>query len=169
MGSKMSRSVEQPDIGGGGHWPLLLFWLAVVAAVAFVGSSVTLPKISTWYASLSKPWFTPPNAVFGPAWTILYVMMAVAAWRIGAASAARQRAIALFVVQLALNAIWSPVFFGLEAPKLGLAVIVALLIALAATLVAFWRIDRLAGLLLAPYLAWICYATALNAAVVALN
>ena len=76
---------------------------------------------------------------------------------------------ALFVVQLALNAIWSPVFFGLEAPKLGLAVIVALLVSLAATLVAFWRIDRLAGLLLAPYLAWVCYATALNAAIVVLN
>jgi benzodiazapine receptor len=111
----------------------------------------------------------PLNAVFGPAWTILNEMMAEAAWRIGAESALRQRAIALFVVQLALNAIWSPVFFGLEAPKLGLAVIAALLIALTATLVAFWRIDRLAGLLLAPYLVWICFATALNAAVVALN
>ena len=72
-------------------------------------------------------------------------------------------------MQLAFNAIWSPVFFGLEAPKLGLAVIAALLVSLAATLIAFWRIDRLAGLLLAPYLVWVCYATALNAAIVALN
>ena len=77
-------------------------------------------------------------------------------------------ATALFVVQLVFNAIWSPVFFGLEAPKLGLAVIAALLVALA-TLIAFWRIDRLAGVLLVPYLMWICYATALNAAIVALN
>jgi tryptophan-rich sensory protein len=75
----------------------------------------------------------------------------------------------LFVVQLALNAMWSPVFFGLEAPKPGLVVIVALLVSLAATLAAFWRIDRVAGLLLLPYLAWIGYATALNAAIVALN
>jgi benzodiazapine receptor len=165
----MSQSVERLDKAGGRRWFALAFWLTVVAAVAFVGSFVTLPKIPTWYAGLAKPWFTPPNAVFGPAWTILYVMMAVAAWRIGTGSPTRVRAIALFVVQLAFNAIWSPVFFGLEAPKLGLAVIVALLVSLAATLIAFWRIDRLAGLLLVPYLVWICYATALNTAIVALN
>jgi tryptophan-rich sensory protein len=165
----MSEHVERLDVGGGRRWLVLVFWLAVVAAVAFVGSSVTLPKIPTWYAGLVKPWFTPPNAVFGPAWTILYVMMAVAAWRIGTGSAARTRATALFVVQLAFNAIWSPVFFGFEAPKLGLAVIIALLISLAATLTTFWRIDRLAGLMLVPYLVWVCYATALNAAIVALN
>ena len=142
----------------------------IVAAVALVGSSVTLPKIPTWYASLAKPSFTPPNAVFGPVWTILYVMMAVAVWRVGAtADPTRTRAMAVFVVQLALNAIWSPVFFGLEAPRLGLAVIIMLLVALTATLAMFWRIDRLAALLLAPYLAWVCYATALNAAIVALN
>ncbi len=165
----MSQSIEQLDAGGGRRWLVLAFWLAVVAVVAFVGSAVTLPKIPTWYAGLAKPWFTPPNAVFGPAWTLLYAMMAVAAWRIGTGPSARTRATALFVVQLTFNAIWSPVFFGLEAPKLGLAVIVALLISLAATLIAFWQIDRLAGLLLVPYLAWICYATALNAAIVALN
>ena len=165
----MSQNVEGLDVGGGRRWAMLVLWLAVVAAVAFVGSSVTLPKIPTWYAGLTKPWFTPPNAVFGPAWTILYVTMAVAAWRIGTGSFGRMRATGLFVVQLVLNAIWSPVFFGLEAPKFGLAIIVALLVALAATLIAFWRIDRLAGLLLVPYLAWICYATALNAAIVALN
>jgi tryptophan-rich sensory protein len=165
----MSQSVERLDAGGGRRWFALVIWLAVVAAVAFVGSTVTLPKIPAWYAGLAKPWFTPPNAVFGPAWTFLYVTMAVAAWRIGTGPAERTRATVLFVVQLALNAIWSPVFFGLEAPKLGLVVIVALLIALAATLIAFWRVDRVAGLLLAPYLVWICYATALNAAIVALN
>jgi benzodiazapine receptor len=165
----MSRSVERLDAGGGRRWLVLVFWLAVVAGVAFVGSSVTLPKIQSWYAGLAKPWFTPPNAVFGPAWTILYAMMAVAVWRIGTGPVARTRATALFVVQLAFNAIWSPVFFGLKAPKLGFAVVVALLISLAATLVAFWRIDRLAGLLLAPYLVWVCYATALNAAIAVLN
>jgi len=149
---------------------MLAFWLAVVAAVALVGSSVTLAKIPTWYAGLATPSFTPPNSLFGPVWTVLYVMMALAAWRIGAASdAARTRAVALFAVQLALNAIWSPVFFGLEAPKLALAVITALMFSLAATLATFWRIDRPAALLLAPYLVWVCYASALNAAIVALN
>lgn len=166
----MSQGIERVD-GPGRRWLTLVFWLAVVAAVSLAGSSVTLPKIPTWYASLAKPSFTPPNAVFGPVWTVLYVMMAVAVWRAGghAEPDARRRAVALFALQLALNAIWSPVFFGLEAPRLGLAVIVALLIALAATLVAFWRIDRPAAVLLAPYLSWVCYATALNAAIVAMN
>jgi tryptophan-rich sensory protein len=165
----MSQVIQR--LGGGGRrWLTLALWLAVVAAVALVGSSLTLPKIPTWYAGLAKPSFTPPNAVFGPVWTVLYVMMAVAVWRLGApVDPARKRAVALFAVQLACNAIWSPVFFGLEAPRLGLAVIALLLISLAATLIAFWRIDRLAGLLLAPYLAWVCYAAALNAAIVRLN
>ena len=166
----MSQGVERLNGRGGRQWFTLAFWLVVVAAVALLGSSVTLPKIPTWYAGLAKPSFTPPNALFGPVWTVLYVMMAVAVWRVGATSdPARPRAVALFGVQLAFNAIWSPVFFGLEAPKLALAIIVALLVSLAATLAAFWRIDRLAALLLAPYLVWVCYATALNAAIVALN
>jgi translocator protein len=153
------------------RWWLLAFWLAVVFAVSFVGSAITLPKIPTWYVGLVKPSFTPPNWLFGPVWTLLYVLMAVAAWRIGAVpdAAARQRAIGMFCVQLLLNAIWSPVFFGLEAPRLGLAIIVAMDAAVVATLVAFWRLDRPAGIMLVPYLCWISYATALNAAIVALN
>ena len=152
------------------RWITLAVWFAVVAAVALVGSAVTLPKIPTWYAGLAKPSFTPPNVVFGPVWTTLYVMMAVAVWRIaGDASKEKTRAIVLFAIQLGCNALWSPVFFGLEAPKLGLATICALLVSLAITIAAFWRIDRLAALLLAPYFAWVCYATALNAAIVALN
>jgi translocator protein len=166
----MSQGVERMRTGGGGRWLALAAWLGVVAAVALVGSWATLPNIPTWYAGLAKPSFTPPNAVFGPVWTILYVMMAVAVWRIGGtADPARGRAVALFCVQLALNAIWSPVFFGMQAPKPGLAVILGLLVMLAATFAVFWRIDRLAGLLLAPYLAWVCYASALNAAIVVLN
>ena len=153
------------------RWWLLVFWLAVVFAVSFAGSAVTLPKIPTWYAGLAKPSFTPPNWLFGPVWTSLYVLMAVAAWRIGRVldTASRQRAIGMFCVQLLLNAIWSPVFFGLEAPRLGLAIIIAMVAAVIATLVAFWRLDRIAGIMLVPYLCWISYATALNAAIVVLN
>jgi tryptophan-rich sensory protein len=153
-----------------GHWLTLAIWIAIVGAVAMVGSWVTLPKIPTWYAGLAKPSFSPPNELFGPVWTVLYLMMAVAVWRAGAVdSTSRSQALRLFIGQLALNAIWSPVFFGLEAPKAGLAIIVALLITLVATIVVFLRIDRWAGLLLVPYLVWICYAAALNAAIVALN
>jgi tryptophan-rich sensory protein len=165
----MLHGIGKLKAGGEGRWFTLAFWLAIVAAVALVGSSVTLPKIPTWYAGLAKPSFTPPNAVFGPVWTILYIMMAVAVWRIGSADPRRRRAVALFYVQHVLNAIWSPVFFGLEMPGLGLLVIVMLLVTLAATVVVFWRLDRLAGLLLVPYLGWVCYATALNTAIVALN
>lgn len=148
----------------------LVFWLALVAAVAVAGSAVTAPNIPTWYATLAKPAFTPPNWLFGPAWTALYGLMAVAVWRArAAAGAARARVTALFVTQLALNAVWSPVFFGLHAPAAALAIIIALLVAVAATLVAFCRVERTAGLLLAPYLAWIGFAAALNAAIVALN
>ena len=153
------------------RWLVLAFWIAVVAVVGAVGSWVTLPKIPGWYAGLVKPWFTPPNAVFGPAWTTLYLMMAVAVWLVAKTppTSVRTLAVGLFTAQLAFNAIWSPVFFGLQAPRLGLAVIVALLVSLAATIAIFWRIDRRAAFLLVPYLAWVCYATALNGAIVALN
>lgn len=166
----MSQDVQRSVFYRGRRWLPLLCWLAVVAAVALAGSTATLPNIPPWYAGLAKPSFTPPNAVFGPVWTVLYIMMAVAVWRVGLTSGqSRRRAIGWFVLQLVLNALWSPVFFGLHAPLSGLVIILALLAALAATTVAFWRIDRVAGLLLAPYLAWVCYATALNAAIVTLN
>lgn len=153
------------------RWLLLALWILAVGVVAVAGSWVTLPKIATWYGGLAKPWFTPPNAVFGPAWTILYGIMAVAAWRVSCAPASPQRrwALALFLVQLGLNAAWSPVFFGLEAPRLGLLVVLALWAVLAATIVTFLRLDRLAGGLLVPYLLWVSYATLLNAAIVHLN
>ncbi len=151
-------------------WWLLVFWLVVVFAVSFAGSVVTVPKVATWYATLAKPWFTPPDWIFAPVWTTLYAAMAVAVWRIGSATDnTRMWAICIFVVQLMLNGIWSPLFFGLEAPKLGLAVIVLLVVALVETIVVFWRLDRPGSILLVPYLAWVLYATALNAAIVRLN
>ncbi len=152
-------------------WRVLVLWLALTLAVSLVGSAVTVPKIPVWYDGLAKPSFTPPDWVFGPVWTILYILMAVAVWRIGGRvnSSARHLATLLFCIQLALNAIWSPVFFGLEAPLAGLYVIVALDILVGATLIAFWRLDRLAGIMFVPYLAWVCYATALNAAIVMRN
>lgn len=151
-------------------WWMLVFWLAVVFAVSLAGSAVTLPQIPTWYAGLTKPSFTPPNWLFGPVWTTLYAAMAIAVWRIGTpSSAAQKRAVIFFVVQLVLNGVWSPAFFGLESPLLGMLIIVPLWIAIAVTLAAFWRLDRVAGLLLVPYLVWVTYATMLNIAIYALN
>jgi translocator protein len=152
-------------------WLVLALLLAAVFAVSAIGASFTAPKIPGWYAGLTKPWFNPPSWVFGPAWTILYVLMAVAAWRVWLApeSGARRTALLLFAVQFALNAIWSPAFFGMESPRLGLAVILALLIALAATVWRFFAVDRAAGWMMVPYLAWVAFAALLNGAIVVLN
>lgn len=154
------------------RWVSLAIWLALVFAVAAAGSAVTTPQIPTWYASLAKPPFNPPSWVFGPVWTLLYAMMAVAIWRIARlppVAAGRRTALWLFLAQLALNGLWSPAFFGLQSPLLGLAVIVPLLAVLAWTVAVFFRLDTLAGLLLVPYLLWVAFATVLNAAIVSLN
>jgi tryptophan-rich sensory protein len=129
-----------------------------------------MPKIASWYATLDKPWFTPPNWLFAPVWTVLYAAMALAVWRIGVpATLAQTRAVLLFVVQLVFNGIWSPAFFGLESPLAGLIVIVPLVFLVGKTAIAFWRLDRAAGMLLVPYFLWLIYATLLNTAIYALN
>jgi len=150
----------------------LVLALGLCLAVGAVGSLTTAPKIPTWYAGLAKPGWTPPDWVFPIAWTLLYLLMAVALWRLWdrhRPSAERRAAITLFALQLALNFIWTPVFFGLEAIIWGAAVILALWLAIAATIWASAAVDRIAAWLLAPYLAWVTYAAALNLAIVAMN
>lgn len=141
----------------------------IIAATA--GSLATLPNIPVWYASLAKPWFNPPNWIFGPVWSILYVAMAYAFYRviIVADMPPRRAAIAAFLVQITLNGGWSFAFFGAHNPKLGLVVVIALWCAVLATLLLFWRIDRTAGWLFVPNLAWVSFAALLNAAIVRLN
>jgi tryptophan-rich sensory protein len=140
----------------------------VLAAVA--GSLATAPNINGWYASLNKPSFNPPNWIFGPVWTLLYVMMAYAFYRVLAASG-RQRwpATVAFMTQIVLNGAWSFAFFGAHNPLLGMVVVVALWLALAATALLFWRVDRPAGALMLPCVAWVSYAALLNGAILALN
>lgn len=155
----------------------LSFFRLVVAvglclAVGAIGSMFTTPKIPTWYAGLSKPAWTPPDLAFPFVWTILYVLMAVTLWRLWQLhnpSPERRRAVILFFVQLALNAAWSPVFFGMEAIGLALAIILALWLAILAMIAACLRLDSIAGWLQVPYLIWVSYATALNAAILAMN
>ncbi|MBZ6077698.1 TspO/MBR family protein [Microvirga puerhi] len=154
--------------------PVQRFLIAVlpVAAAGVLGTIATTPNIPTWYAGLAKPGFTPPNWLFGPVWTLLYALMAYALWRILSLPSdrpGRRTAIAAFFVQLVLNALWSWAFFGAHSPLAGLVVIAALLIAIIATIHAFWPLDRTAAGLLVPYLAWVIYATALNAAIWRLN
>jgi translocator protein len=154
--------------------PVRRFLIAVlpVVAVSVAGSLVTAPNIPTWYAGLVKPGFTPPNWLFAPVWTLLYVMMASAIWRILSLpqdAPGRPAAIVSFFVQLALNTLWSWAFFGAKSPMAGLIVILALSVAIVTTIRAFWSLDRTAALLLVPYLGWVAYATALNGAVWRLN
>jgi translocator protein len=138
--------------------------LALCFAVAFTGGLATAEGVREWYPTLDKPPWTPPDAAFGPIWTFLYAAMAVAAWDVARrAPRAGRPALALFLVQLALNALWSPVFFAWQETGLALAVISALWAAILACLVAFWRHSRLAAALMVPYLAWVSAAWTLNA------
>ena len=150
----------------------LVVSLAAVFAAAGVGSHFTARSVAGWYPTLAKPSWTPPGAVFAPVWTALYFLMAVAAWlvwRKAGGLAAARLPLALFAVQLALNAAWSILFFGLRMPGLAFGELVLLWLAIAATLAAFQRVVPAAGFLLAPYLAWVTFAGALNFALWRLN
>jgi len=143
-----------------------------VVAVGVAGSLATYPNIPGWYAGLEKPSFTPPNWAFPAAWTLLYGLMALSLWRILSLPKdrpGRSGAIMAYFVQLALNCLWSFAFFGARSPAVGLVVILALIVAILATMRAFCPLDRAAALLLAPYLAWVVFATVLNGAVWQLN
>jgi len=143
--------------------------LPVVAAV-LLGQVATFPNLAPWYAGLAKPSFNPPNWIFGPVWFALYALMAVAVWRIIGTSAPQKRAaLILFFVQLAFNAAWSWLFFGLHAPLLGLCDIVPQWLLVVATMLVFWRIDRLAGLCLLPLTFWVAFASLLNFEIWRLN
>ena len=145
--------------------PAALFVIAVVGTGLLIG---TLTRPGDWYAGLAKPAFTPPPWVFGPAWTVLYIMIAIAGWRVWRASPGGA-AIRLWVMQMALNWLWSPAFFGLEMPWLGLAIIVALLAAILAFIGKAWGCDRPAAWLFVPYAAWVAFATTLNGSIAVMN
>jgi tryptophan-rich sensory protein len=143
--------------------------MAVCGLVAAVGSGFTKPSIAGWYADLTKPPGNPPDWVFGPVWTLLYLSMAIAAWLVWQQRGIKTPAIAMFAVQWALNLAWSVLFFGMHSPCAALVDIAILWVAIARTLVMFWRIDWRAGALLVPYLAWVSFASYLNAAIWWLN
>lgn len=150
----------------------LMISLAVCQLAGFVGSIFTRPAISNWYAELQKPRFTPPDYVFGPVWISLYVLMGIAAflvWRRGIHHQVVRRALAIFGVQLVLNALWSFLFFGLRSPLAGLIGIFILGIAIILTVRRFLAVSRTAGLLLIPYFLWVSFASGLNLSIWWLN
>lgn len=150
----------------------LIVAVALPLAVGALTGAATSHGVATWYPTLVKPSFTPPSWVFAPVWTALYVLMGVASflvWQRGPAAPAVRGAIAAYLVQLALNGLWSLVFFGWRQPGWALAEIVLLWLALAVTVGLFWRVRAIAGGLLVPYLAWVSFAAVLNGALWWLN
>jgi tryptophan-rich sensory protein len=154
------------------HWTQLVLSIFACELAGIIGSAFTFPEITTWYAGLTKPWFNPPNWVFGPVWTLLYALMGIAlyiVWTKKAEKKGNDMAYTAFGAQLALNTIWSIVFFGMHQLFGALIVIGLMWITILATIVLFRRIDSNAALLLAPYLLWVSFASALNFAVWQLN
>lgn len=153
-------------------WPKLVASVIGCELVGVLGTPFTLSAIPNWYETLQKPFFAPPNWVFGPAWTLLYFLMGVSfylIWRQGWKKKKVSTAGKYFLAQLALNFIWSPIFFGLRSPELGLIVIVALWILIVLTMKKFYALSKPAFYLLIPYLAWVTFATILNGAIMVLN
>jgi translocator protein len=147
-------------------------WLSLSIIVGALGGLATASSVSTWYPTLAKPSFNPPNAVFGPVWTSLYLLMALAAWRVwrkvGFGPQGRT-ALALYLVQMILNLAWSIIFFGLRAPGVALIEVALLFALVAGTAALFWRVDRAAGLMIVPYVAWVGFASLLNFQIWRLN
>jgi len=147
--------------------PSLLFWLAISFAPGLTGIAF---KPDAWYRRLIKPDWNPPAWVFAPTWTFLYILIGVAVYRVARRDSPHTpAALSWFFVQLVLNALWTPLFFGLHRPDLALICVVALWFAIVGTMRAFTRVNAAAGALLAPYLLWVSFATALNAAIWHLN
>jgi benzodiazapine receptor len=150
----------------------LICSVSICLFTGFVGSFSTMDSVSTWYADLAKPSFNPPDWTFGVVWPILYVMMGVAAfliWNKGISSKQTKVALGLFMGQLVLNGLWTPIFFGLHMMGLALAEIILLWVAILVTIVAFWRISKPATYLLIPYILWVSFAIVLNASLWHLN
>lgn len=149
-----------------------VFSIGVCFLAAAIGSAFTTGAIDTWYQTLNKPFFSPPNWVFGPVWSLLYLAMGVSfylVWTTKAENNIKRQGITFFLIQLALNVLWSILFFGLKSPIAAFVGIILLWLAIYFTLKKFLQISKLAGWLLIPYLVWVSFATVLNLSIVLLN
>jgi len=151
---------------------LLILCIAIPLVIGFAGSAATLPEIPGWYAGLDKPAFTPPGWLFGPVWTILYILMGIALFLVvknGVDTASVQTAVCVFAAQLLANLAWSFLFFGMHSIDLGLLDILLLFSLIAATIILFRRISPHAAYLLIPYICWVAFASLLNGMIAILN
>lgn len=150
----------------------LIIALAAPLLVGWIGSLFTTPEINGWYSSLAKPALNPPNWIFGPVWTTLFILMGIAAfliWRRGLNHKNVQAALAIFVFQLFLNVFWSLLFFGIHSPMVAFTEIISLWLAILALILAAYQVSRPAAYLLIPYVFWVSFATYLNYAIWQLN
>jgi tryptophan-rich sensory protein len=154
----------------------LVLCVSICLAVGGLSGYATQSSITTWYLALNKPFFNPPNWIFGPVWTLLYIFMGISLGMIWnsestnqEANKIRSKAIMIFSVQLLLNFLWSILFFGMKSPFFALIDIVLMLVAITLTIIIFRKINTKTTWLLAPYLAWVSFATLLNASILALN
>ena len=152
-------------------WFVLILFLVASVVTSAIGGLATATSVNSWYLALAKPSWNPPSQVFGPAWTLLFGLMAVAGWRIWLRRdrPGARTALYVYAAQLVLNAGWSILFFGMRSPGAALVEIVFLWSTLVWLLVRFWKIDRVAGMLWLPYVLWVTFATTLNAAIWRLN
>ncbi len=153
-------------------WTKVIIAILICNAVGLAASSVTLPAINTWYAGLNKPFFNPPNWLFGPVWTTLYTLMGVAVagiWQKGTSKTKVKSALKLFGLQLLLNGLWSFLFFGLQSPLIAFIEIILLLVSILLTFNKFRKIEGWTGWLFVPYILWVAFAAILNLSIVVLN
>ncbi len=153
-------------------WWKLIVAVILCLMVGYIGSFATTPAIPTWYATLNKPPFSPPNWLFAPVWTTLYILMGISlylVWTKGTKIKKNKEAINLFLIQLGLNFLWSFIFFGFKNPSLAFLELVALWVVLLITILRFLKISKTAGYLLIPYILWVSFATILNLSIVLLN
>ena len=149
----------------------LCFFLIICLSIGILGGIATSQSVHSWYPTLVKPTWTPPAWVFGPVWTLIYILIAVCGWLayLQPHSRDRSKALLFFSIQLFLNAIWFPLFFGLRSPLLGLFDIILLWIMILATLLSLWKVSRLAAVLWLPYTTWTTFAAVLNTVIYVMN
>jgi benzodiazapine receptor len=158
--------IEKKDL------PKLLLCIIACQGAGILGSVFTNMSVSTWYPTLTKPWFTPPNGVIPAVWTLLFTLMGLSlflVWRESSAHSEAKRAIYVFAAQLVVNILWSAAFFGLRSPLAGLILIALLWIMIMLTIIKFWRVSREASVLLVPYILWVSFAAYLNYTLMTLN